>query len=146
MNDAKTILIAEDDANDLDLILSALEEHKLANRVQVVRDGAQALDYLFRRGQFASRGPGNPAVVLLDLKMPKVNGHEVLEQIRTTGQLKRIPVVMFTSSREPCDVERSYDLGANAYVVKAFSFTEFTDAVRKVGDFWTVLNEVPSSS
>ena len=146
MNEAKSILVAEDDDNDVELTLFALEEHRLAHRVELVRDGQEALDYLFCRGKFVGRRGGNPAVVLLDVKMPKVSGLEVLHQIKTTEHLKRIPVVLFTSSREPGDVKQGYDNGANAYVVKPFGLSEFTDALRRVGVFWTAINEVPSAA
>jgi CheY-like chemotaxis protein len=139
----KRILLAEDSANDLELTLAALEENRLANGVVAVRDGAEALDYLYRRGTYANRTGGNPALVLLDLKMPKVDGMEVLRQIKQDEDLRRIPVVMLTSSREEQDLLRSYNLGVNAYVVKPVAFTEFMDAVRQLGGFWAVINEPP---
>jgi CheY-like chemotaxis protein len=143
MTELKRILLAEDNANDLELTLAALEEHRLANEVVSVRDGAQALDYLYRRGAYAGRAHGNPALVLLDLKMPKVDGLEVLRQIKTDEHLKTIPVVMLTSSREEQDLIRSYECGVNAYVVKPVDFREFMDAVRQLGGFWAVVNEAP---
>lgn len=139
----KRILLAEDNANDLELTLAALQQHNLANEVIPVRDGAEALDYLYRRGAYANRDDGPPALVLLDLKMPKVDGLEVLETIKGDPQLRLIPVVMLTSSREESDLIRSYKLGVNAYVVKPVDFSEFMDAVRQIGAFWAVVNEVP---
>ena len=143
MTELKRILVAEDSANDLELTLNALEENRLANAVIAVRDGAEALDYLYRRGTYANREGGNPALVLLDLKMPKVDGMEVLRRIKEDEELRRIPVVMLTSSREEQDLLRSYDLGVNAYVVKPVAFGEFMDAVRQLGGFWAVVNEPP---
>ena len=143
MPELKRILLAEDSANDLELTLAALEENRLANGVVAVRDGAEALDYLYRRGTYANRTGGNPALVLLDLKMPKVDGMEVLRQIKQDEDLRRIPVVMLTSSREEQDLVRSYDLGVNAYVVKPVAFAAFMDAVRQLGGFWAVINEPP---
>ena len=141
--DIKRILLAEDNANDLELTIAALEEHRVANEVVAVRDGAEAIDYLEQRGTFAGRPGGNPALVLLDLKMPKVDGLEVLRHIKTTPRLKNIPVVMLTSSREEQDVVRSYELGVNAYVVKPVEFGEFMGAVQQLGGFWAVVNELP---
>ncbi|HLO51617.1 MAG TPA: response regulator [Kamptonema sp.] len=143
MDELKRILLVEDSANDVELTLVALEENHLANEVVVVRDGEEALDYLYRRGIFKLRSGGNPVVVLLDLKLPKVDGLEVLEQIKSDPELKRVPVVMVTSSREEQDVIRSYDLGANSYVVKPVDFREFVDAIKEVGLFWAVVNEPP---
>jgi CheY-like chemotaxis protein len=137
--------LAEDDPNDVELTLAALAEHNLANKVEVVRDGAEALDYLFRQGKYASRPEGNPVVVLLDLKMPKVNGLEVLHKIKTDEQLKTIPVVALTSSRESPDVKRCYEYGVNAYVVKPVGFPDFINAVKQVGVFWAVLNQAPQT-
>jgi CheY-like chemotaxis protein len=139
----KRILLAEDNANDLELTLAALQQHKLANEIIAVRDGAEALDYLYRRGAYADRDGGLPALVLLDLKMPKVDGLEVLKTVKADPQMQLIPVVMLTSSREESDLIRSYKLGVNAYVVKPVDFSEFMDAVRQIGVFWAVLNEVP---
>ncbi len=146
MNEIRTILVAEDNPNDVELTLEALGGYRIANEIAVVRDGAQALDYLYRRGEFAQRKPGNPAVILLDLKMPKVDGLEVLSKIKSDPDLKRVPVVVLTSSREEKDLVRSYDLGVNAFVVKPVSFEEFVDAVKQVGAFWAVLNEIPPHS
>ena len=137
----KPILLVEDNPNDLELTLIALSKSQLANQVIVVRDGAVALDYLHRRGEYASRPAGNPAVVLLDLKLPKVDGLEVLRNVRTTDGLKSLPVVMLTSSKEEQDLVRSYELGVNAYVVKPVDFTEFVRAIADLGIFWAVLNE-----
>jgi len=142
----RRILLAEDSDRDAELALDALDQHNLVNEVTRVRDGAEALDYLYRRGQFAGRPNGNPAVVLLDLKMPKVDGLEVLRQIRNDPQLKFIPVVVMTSSREEQDLIKSYELGVNAYVVKPVNFGEFVDAVKQVGGFWAVVNEPPPGS
>jgi DNA-binding response OmpR family regulator len=142
----KPILLVEDSTNDLELTLIALERSQLANEVIVVRDGADALDYLFARGEFADRARGNPAVVLLDLKLPKVDGLEVLQAIRADAELKSVPVVMLTSSREEFDLVRSYELGVNAYVVKPVEFREFVAAISDLGIFWAVLNEPPPGS
>ncbi|MDK6079584.1 response regulator [Massilia varians] len=142
----KPILLVEDNPHDLELTLIALSKSQLANEVVIVRDGAEALDYLNRRGEFAERVVGNPAVILLDLKLPKVDGLEVLKEIRETEPLKSIPVVMLTSSKEEQDVVRSYELGVNAYVVKPVDFTEFVRAIADLGIFWAVLNEPPPGS
>ena len=142
----KPILLVEDNPNDLELTLIALAKSQLANEVVVVRDGAEALDYLHRRGEFRERAVGNPAVILLDLKLPKVDGLEVLKEIRDSELLKSIPVVMLTSSKEEQDVVRSYELGVNAYVVKPVDFTEFVRAIADLGIFWAVLNEPPPGS
>lgn len=139
----KRILLAEDSPQDVELTLAALEEHRLANEVVVAHDGAEALDYLYCRGAFAGRTTGPPVVVLLDLKMPKVDGLEVLRQMKSDPVLRRIPVVILTSSREEQDVIRSYDLGVNAYVVKPVDFRKFVDSVRKLGCFWALINEPP---
>ncbi len=137
----KRILLVEDSDRDAELTLEALGEYHLVNEVMHVRDGAEALDYLFRRGAFADRPNGNPAVVLLDLKMPKVDGLEVLRQIRADARLKLIPVVVMTSSRSDQDLVTSYQLGVNSYVVKPVRFSEFVNAVRQVGAYWALLNE-----
>jgi CheY-like chemotaxis protein len=139
----KRIVLAEDNPNDVELTLAALSDINLANEVVVVRDGAEALDYLFRRNQYAQRAPGNPAVLLLDLKMPKIDGLDVLRALKADDQLKTIPVVMLTSSREEQDLVSSYKLGVNAYVVKPVDFRAFIDAVRQMGAFWAVINEPP---
>jgi CheY-like chemotaxis protein len=139
----KRILLAEDNPKDIELALEALEENKLANDVVVVRDGAEALDYLYCRGDYSTRTAGNPAVVLLDLKMPKVDGMEVLRQIKSDDQMKVVPIVMLTSSREEQDLVKSYQLGANAYVVKPIDFQRVVEAIKQLGLFWAVLNEAP---
>ena len=146
MAELKPILLVEDNPKDIELTLAALADNRLANEVIVVRDGEEALDYLFRRGIFKLRAAGNPAVVLLDLKLPKVDGLEVLEQIKTDAMLRTVPVVMLTSSREEPDLSRSYKLGVNAYVVKPVDFTEFTQAIREIGLFWAVINQPPPGS
>lgn len=138
--------MVEDDPQDVDLTLTALEEYKLANEVIVTRDGKEALDYLYCRGKFASRASENPAVMLLDLKLPKVNGLEVLQQIRSEERLKMIPVVVLTSSHEEKDMLRSYSLGVNAYVVKPVDFHEFVNAVKELGVFWAIINQPPPGS
>jgi CheY-like chemotaxis protein len=142
----KPILLVEDNPHDLELTLIALERSQLANEVVIVRDGAEALDYLHGRGAYAGREQGNPAVVLLDLKLPKVDGLEVLAEIRAVAALKSVPVVMLTSSKEEQDLIRSYELGVNAYVVKPVDFTEFVRAIADLGIFWAVLNEPPPGS
>jgi CheY-like chemotaxis protein len=139
-------LLVEDDHRDVELSMTALEEYKLANEVVVVRDGQQALDYLYCRGDFESRIEGNPAVILLDLKLPKINGLEVLQQIRSDERLKMIPVVALTSSQEEKDMVRSYALGVNAYVVKPVDFNGFINAVKELGVFWAIINEPPPGS
>ena len=141
--DVPRILLADDSTNDLELTLAALRSHRVANEVDVVHDGAEALDYLYCRGRFANRAPGPLALVLLDLKMPKVDGLEVLRQIKSDPALRLTPVVMLTSSREEVDLLRSYQLGVNAYVVKPVAFGEFMEAVKQLGAFWAVLNELP---
>jgi CheY-like chemotaxis protein len=142
----KPILLVEDNPNDLELTLIALSKSQLANEVVISRDGAEALDYLNRRGEYRNRVEGNPAVVLLDLKLPKVDGLEVLKEIRNTPHLKSLPVVMLTSSKEEQDLLRSYELGVNAYVVKPVDFSEFLRAISDLGIFWAVLNEPPPGS
>jgi CheY-like chemotaxis protein len=137
------ILLVEDDPHDVDLTLAALDEHNLANSVVVVHDGEQALDYLYCRGQFSARTSGPPVVVLLDLKMPKVSGLEVLMIIKADENLKMTPVVVLTSSREEPDLIESYQYGVNAYVVKPVDFSEFIKAVKRVGIFWAAINEPP---
>lgn len=146
MNALKRILLAEDNSKDVELTLSALGSNNIANEVAVVRDGVAALDYLYRRGKYENNPEGNPAVVLLDIKMPRLNGLEVLERMKSDPLLKSVPVVMLTSSREEPDLERAYQLGVNAYVVKPVDFVQFVAAVRQVGAFWAVLNEPPLGS
>ena len=139
----KRVLLAEDSVKDVELTLEALRENALANEVIVARDGVEAWDYLCCSGRFEHRAPGNPAVVLLDLKMPKMDGLEVLRAMRSNETLRSIPVVMLTSSKEERDVVQSYELGANAYVVKPVAFQDFMTAVRRLGLFWAVLNQPP---
>lgn len=143
MQPFKQILLVEDDPKDIELTLEALVEHKLANKIIVARDGVEALDYLCRRGIFAERPAGNPAVILLDIKMPRMNGHQVLRQIKADDRLNLIPVVVLTSSRESSDLEECYRLGINAYVVKPVRFAEFAEAVKQIGVFWALINEPP---
>jgi CheY-like chemotaxis protein len=140
------ILLVEDDHRDVELSMTALEEHKLANEVVVARDGQQALDYLYCHVDFENRIKENPAVILLDLKLPKINGLEILQQIRSDERLKMIPVVVLTSSQEEKDMVRSYALGVNAYVVKPVDFHEFINAVKELGVFWAIINEPPPVS
>lgn len=140
------ILIVEDDPNDVELTLTALAEYNLANEVVVTRDGQQALDYLYCRAEFNTRSGDNPAVMLLDLKLPKVDGLEVLQRIKSDERLRMIPVVVLTSSNEEKDMMRSYKLGVNAYVVKPVDFHEFVNAVKELGAFWAVINEPPPGS
>jgi CheY-like chemotaxis protein len=139
----RRILLAEDNANDVELTLTALAQHNLANEVVVTRDGEEALDYLFCRGTYSGREAGHPAVVLLDLKMPKIDGMEVLKQVKADPELRTIPVVILTSSREDQDLVESYNLGVNAYVVKPVDFREFIDAVKELGLFWSIINVLP---
>jgi two-component system, response regulator len=139
----KTILLAEDNPKDVELTLEAMSDNNLANQVVVVHDGVEALEYLRCEGKFADRKPENPAVVLLDIKMPRMGGIEVLRAIRSDEKLKRIPVIILTSSREDKDLSQSYDLGVNAYVVKPVGFQQFINAVKQIGGFWAVLNELP---
>jgi CheY-like chemotaxis protein len=146
MAELKRILLAEDNPKDVELTLTALEEHNLANEVVVVNDGAEALDYLYRRGKFAMRAKTNPAVVLLDLKMPKMDGLEALRTIKADERLKTIPVVILTSSREEKDLVETYKLGVNAYVVKPVDFQQFIEAVKELGAFWAIVNEPPPGS
>ena len=146
MTQLKRILLAEDNEHDVELTLNALAENRLANEVVVVRDGAEALDYLYRRGGYRLREEGNPVVLLLDLKMPKVDGLEVLRQVKQDDALRQMPVVMLTSSREESDLVESYRLGVNAYVVKPVEVSRFVEAVRELGVFWAVINEAPPGS
>ncbi len=143
MNSLNSVLLVEDNPNDVELTLSALKEARLANEIVVTNDGEQALEYLMRRGRYAGRTSPNPAVILLDLKMPKIDGHEVLRRIRADPYLRLIPVVILTSSREEKDLYSSYDKGANSYVVKPVDFEEFIEGISKLGVFWAVLNEPP---
>lgn len=145
-NSLRPILLAEDNPNDVELTLSALHSMHLANDVTVVHDGAETLDYLQRRGAFAGRTSSQPAVVLLDLKMPRVDGLEVLRQMRADPAMVFIPVVILTSSREESDLVRGYQLGANAYVVKPVEFEEFLSAVSQIGVFWALVNEPPPAA
>lgn len=146
MNELKRILLAEDNPKDVELTLTALDEHHLANEVVVVNDGAEALDYLYCRGKYAMRSGNHPAVVMLDLKMPKVDGLEVLRILKSDENMKMIPVVMLTSSREERDLIDSYKLGVNAYVVKPVGFQQFIEAVKELGAFWALINEAPVGS
>lgn len=146
MTQLARILLVEDNPNDLELTLEALSEYHLTNEVVVARDGQEAMDYLLRQGQFADRPLGNPAVVLLDLKLPKIDGMEVLRRIKTDAQLKVVPVVIMTASREERDLAQGYMLGANAYVVKPVDFHELIDAVKALGIFWAVVNQSPPGS
>ena len=143
MSELKPILLVEDSPKDVELTLAALEQCQLANTVVVTRDGAEALDFLHARGAYEGRVTGDPAVVLLDLKLPKVDGLEVLEQIKSHASLRHTPVVMLTSSREECDLVKSYSLGVNAFVVKPVGFEQFFEAIQDLGMFWAVLNEPP---
>lgn len=143
MSRVHRILLVEDSPQDAELSIEALREYNLANEIDHVRDGEEALDYLHCRGRFEGRDSGRPAVVILDLKMPKVDGLEVLRQIRADAELRTMPVVVMTSSKEEQDIVRSYELGTNAYVVKPVNFKDFVDAVKLVGGFWALLNEPP---
>jgi CheY-like chemotaxis protein len=143
MDVLKRILLVEDDPKDVELTLAALAEHKLANEVAIARDGVEALDYLYRRGAFEKRPAGNPVVILLDLKMPRMDGVGVLQQIKTNETMRLIPVVILTSSHESQDLEACYRLGVNAYVVKPVRFLEFVDGVRQTGVFWALINQQP---
>jgi len=146
MKTFKRILLAEDDLKDVELTVNALNEHNLANDILIARDGAEALDYLYRRGVFAQEPEGNPIVILLDLKMPKMDGIQVLRQIKSDKNLQTIPVVILTSSRESQDLQTCYQLGVNAYVVKPVKFADFVEAVREIGMFWALINEPPPNS
>ena len=145
-HDLRDILLAEDNSQDVELTLNALQKNNIANPAIVVRDGAEALDYLYRQGEFANRSGGNPAVILLDLKMPRVDGLEVLRRVKSDDKLRTIPVVILTSSREDRDLVEGYRLGVNAYVVKPVRFNEFLEAVSHLGVFWALINEVPPES
>jgi CheY-like chemotaxis protein len=143
MSDLRTIVLAEDNPKDVELTLEALAEHNLANHVVVVKDGVEAMEYLRCEGRYANRSKGNPAVLLLDIKMPRMDGIEVLKAIRGDPALKMLSVVMLTSSREEPDLKKCYELGVNAYVVKPVDFEDFIEAVKQVGIFWAVINELP---
>ena len=143
MIELKTILLVEDNPQDVELTIEALNEHNLANNVVAVRDGVEAMEYLNYEGEFKNRTKGNPAVLLLDIKMPRMDGIEVLAAIRGNEKLKALPIVMLTSSREEPDLKKCYDLGVNAYVVKPVNFKDFLDAVKHIGFFWALLNEQP---
>jgi len=143
MKTFKRILLVEDDPKDIELTINALSEYNLANDILVIRDGAEALDCLYHRGAFAQDAGGNPIVVLLDLKMPKMDGVQVLKQIKSDKQLQTIPVVIITSSRESRDLDVCYQLGANAYVVKPVEFADFIEAIKGIGVFWALINEPP---
>ncbi|HWW03394.1 MAG TPA: response regulator [Candidatus Acidoferrum sp.] len=145
MTDLKRILLVEDKSQDVELTLAAFAESNLANQVDVTRDGVEALDYLYCRGKFSARDGGNPAVVLLDNKMPRLTGLEVLRRLRSDPGFRNLPVVMLTSSREEPDLAESYSLGVNAYIVKPVVFERFIEAIKQVGVFWAVLNEPPPS-
>lgn len=143
MNELKTILLAEDNPQDVELTIEALKEHKLANQVVVVNDGVEVMEYLNYEGRFSNRKKGLPVVLLLDIKMPRMDGIEALEVIRSNEKLKMLPVVMLTASREEPDLKKCYALGVNAYVVKPVNFRDFLDAVKHIGVFWAMLNEKP---
>jgi two-component system response regulator len=143
MINKNVILLVEDNPDDEELTRLAFEESKILNRLEVVRDGAEALDYLFATGTWADRSGGNPGLVLLDLKLPKIGGLEVLQRLRNDPRTKRIPVVILTSSVEERDVVSGYDLGCNSYIRKPVDFTQFTEAVQQLGLYWLVLNELP---
>jgi CheY-like chemotaxis protein len=143
MEDLKKILYAEDNPKDVELTIEALTDHNLANKVIIVRDGVEVMDYLRRKGKYKDRKPGNPAVLLLDIKMPRMDGLEVLKVVRSDAALKMLPVVILSSSREEQDIIRSYELGVNAYVVKPVDFKDFVDAIKHIGVFWALINEAP---
>ena len=143
MQTLKRILLVEDDPKDIELTLTALSEYNLANEIMVARDGVEALDYLYRRGEFALRPEGNPVVILLDLKMPRLDGVQVLRQLKSDEPMRLIPIVILTSSRESRDLEECYKLGVNAYVVKPVRFTEFVEAIKGIGVFWALINTPP---
>lgn len=146
MNSLKTILLVEDNPQDVELTIEALKEFNLANHIVSVGDGVEALEYLQYEGKFKTRSLGNPAVILLDIKMPRMDGIETLEAIRKEEKLRTIPIVMLTSSREDPDLKRCYESGANAYVVKPVDFKEFIEAVKYIGVFWAILNEQPPAN
>ena len=142
----ETILIVEDNQNDVELTIAALCENNIVNDIAVAEDGVEALDYLYKRGKFAVNGNSSPAVILLDIKMPRMNGIEVLRHIRNDPKFKFIPVIMVTSSREEKDLVESYKLGANSYVVKPVDIIQFIDAIKSLGQYWAVINQPPSIS
>ncbi len=146
MEEIKRILLVEDDPRDVELILSTLCEYNLANEIAVARDGVEALDYLYRRAAFAQHPAGNPIVILLDLKMPRLDGVQVVQQLKADESMRLIPIVILTSSREARDLDECYKLGVNAYVVKPVRFTEFVEAIKQVGVFWALINEPPPGS
>jgi CheY-like chemotaxis protein len=141
VDELRRVLLVEDSENDIEMTLEAFSEYRLVNQVDLARDGAEALDYLFCRGRYAERRNGPPVVVLLDIKLPKLNGIEVLKEIRADARFAKLPVVMLTSSREEPDLRKSYELGCNAYVVKPVDFAQFSEAMKVLGVFWAVLNE-----
>lgn len=143
--EVKKILIVDDSSKDVELTIAALTEHNLANNLIVAEDGEEALDYLYKRGKFINYEKSNPAVILLDIKMPKMNGIEVLKHIRSKSEFKLIPVIMVTSSGEEKDLVDSYNLGANAYIVKPVDIVQFIDAIKILGQFWAVINKQPSA-
>jgi len=145
MFELKTILLVEDNPQDVELTIEALRENNLANQVVAVNDGVEAMEYLNYEGKFKNREKGNPTVMLLDIKMPRMDGIEVLEAIRSNEKLKTIPIVMLTSSREEPDLNKCYALGVNAYVVKPVDFKDFMTAVKQIGIFWAILNELPQN-
>jgi CheY-like chemotaxis protein len=142
--EVKKILIVDDSPKDVELTIAALREKNLANEVVVAEDGVEALDYLYRRGKFAGFDDGNPAVILLDIKMPRMNGIEVLKHVRSDSRFKLIPIIMVTSSHEERDLVESYKLGANSYVVKPVDIVQFIDAIKVLGQYWAVINQMPS--
>jgi CheY-like chemotaxis protein len=146
MENLGRILMVEDDPKDVELTMTALEGYNLANEVIVTRDGEEALDYLYRRGNYTARSSDHPAVILLDLKLPKIDGLEVLRQVKSDDNLKMIPVVVLTSSHEEKDLVSSYKLGVNAYVVKPVDFHEFVNAIKELGVFWAIINAAPPGS
>lgn len=146
MDTIKRILLVEDDPKDIELTLNALSEHNLANEIMIARDGVEALDYLYRRGEYALRPEGNPVVILLDIKMPRLDGLQVLRQLKADEKMRLIPIVILTSSRESRDLEECYRLGVNGYVVKPVRFAKFVEAVKELGVYWVLINEPPPGS
>ena len=145
MKDLRSVLLVDDDPQDIELILNALDIN-IANDILVLRDGVEVLDYLYQRGEFSDRSDGNPVLILLDLKMPRMDGIEVLRQLKSDLRMHTIPVVILTSSRESKDLETCYQLGVNAYVVKPVNFLDFVKAVKEIGIFWALINETPPDS